>query len=213
LIPEMASKKKTTSTRKPVARPTARKKATADVCEIEVFLAEILPKIWRRFSVRSDITLAKLHDVLQFVMGWHDCHLHQFIDPGETRYAPRNDDMDPEWDADVIEERRIKLRDLMPRVGSRLTYEYDFGDDWVHGLKVVKIGPPDPEVRYPRCLAGERACPPEDVGGVSGFYEMLEALADPEHEEHISYVEWVGGKFDTEAFDLDRVNRLLETVR
>lgn len=128
-------------------KSTGSTKAIANIFEIEVFLAETEPRIWRRFAVRDDITLAKLHDVLQTVMGWYNCHLHQFLDIDENRYGPRDDDMDPEWDADIIEERRIKLREVMPRKGSRLVYEYDFGDDWVHGLEVVKIGPPDPGVR------------------------------------------------------------------
>jgi len=185
----------------------------AAIYQLEIFLAETDSKIWRRFEVRNDITLGELHDVLQTVMGWQDCHLHQFLDMKETRYGPRDDDMDEEWDADVIEEATVTLRDVMPRKGSRLIYEYDFGDDWVHGLEVLKIGPPEPGVRYPRCLAGERACPPEDVGSTDGFCEMLEALADPKHEEHDSYLEWVGGEYDPEAFDLIKVNRLLARTR
>jgi hypothetical protein len=206
----MATPKNEPSRKKTAA---GRKKSAANILEIEVFLAETEPRIWRRFEVRDDITLAKLHDVLQAVMGWYDCHLHQFRDMEETRYGPRDDDMDPEWDADVIEERTVKLRHVMPEVGSRLLYEYDFGDDWVHGLEVVKVGPAEPGTRYPRCLSGERACPPEDVGGVYGFYEMLEALANPKHEEHDSYLEWLGGGYDPQAFDLDQVNRLLASIR
>jgi hypothetical protein len=203
-----------TSNNEPSRKKTAGgKKAAANVLEIEVFLAKTKPRIWRRFEVRDDITLAKLHDVLQAVMGWYDCHLHQFRDMEETRYGPRDDDMDPEWDADVIEERTVKLRDVMPKVGSRLLYEYDFGDDWVHGLEVVKVGPVESGTRYPRCLSGERACPPEDVGGVYGFYEMLEALANPKHEEHDSYLEWLGGEYDPQVFDLKGVNELLRSIR
>ena len=203
----------TTSTPKSTTRPTARKKATADVYEIEVFLAETLPQIWRRFAVRSDITLAKLHDVLQIVMGWTNSHMHEFTDMKKTRYAPRFDDLEPDWDTDAVEEHEVKLCDVMPRKGSRLMYEYDFGDCWRHGLKVVRIGPPEAGVHYPRCLAGERASPPEDVGGLGGYYGMLEALANPRHEQHDRWFEWIGGKFDAEAFDLDKVNRSLASVR
>lgn len=194
-------------------KSTAKSKATVNIYEIEVFLAETEPRIWRRFEVSDDITLAKMHDMLQAVMGWYDCHLHHFLDMKETRYGPRDDDMGLEWDADIIEERKVKLRKVMPRKGSRLMYEYDFGDGWVHGLKVVKIGPPEPGVCYPRCSAGERACPPEDVGGVHGFYGMLESLADPKHEEHDSYLEWLDGGYDPEAFDVAEVNELLASIR
>ena len=97
----------------------------------------------------------------------------------------------------------------MKRGVSRFRYEYDFGDDWQHELEVVKIGPPEPDQWYPTCLAGERACPPEDVGGVFGYAEFLEAIADPKHEEHDSCLTWIGGEFDPEAFDLKETNWLL----
>jgi hypothetical protein len=194
---------------------SARKKTTEQagtIHQFEIFLAETKPRIWRRFEVRSDITLAELHDIIQTVMGWYDCHLHQFIDAKERRYGPHDDDMDAEWDADVTEECEVPLRDVMPTKGSRLAYEYDFGDGWEHGLKVVAIGPPQPGVRYPRCVAGGKACPPEDCGGVWGYYEMLKILADPKHEEHDSYREWIGDKFDPDKFDLNRVNKALASI-
>jgi hypothetical protein len=94
-----------------------------------------------------------------------------------------------------------------------LRYEYDFGDSWEHELLVEKILPPEPGVRYPLCLKGKGACPPEDVGGVWGYDSFLEAIADPKHPEHDDMLEWVGGEFDPEAFDLDEVNEALRYVR
>ena len=199
------------------ARPSKtrqkRNVSSDQIYQLEIFLAETDPRIWRRFEVRSDITLAELHDIIQIVMGWHDCHLHQFMDLEENRYAPCRDDMDAEWDDEVTEECETVLRDVMPKKGSRLVYEYDFGDGWAHGLKVVAVGPPQPGVRYPRCLAGEKACPPEDSGGVWGYYDMLKILAKPKHKDHDSYREWIGGKFDPDEFDLDGVNDSLASIR
>ena len=189
------------------------KKTPTTIYELEIFLAETDPKIWRRFEVRSDITLAKLHDIIQIVMGWTNSHMHHFMDLDEKRYAPRHDDVDADWNDEVTEERETVLRDVMPKKGSRLVYEYDFGDSWTHGLKVVAVGAPQPSVRYPRCLAGEKACPSEDSGGVWGYYEMLKILADPKHKDHDSYREWIGGKFDPDEFDLDEVNDSLASIR
>jgi hypothetical protein len=94
----------------------------------------------------------------------------------------------------------------------RFEYEYDFGDGWHHSLVIEEISPPEPGVEYPVCLAGVRACPPEDCGGPWGYPEFLEILADPAHEEYESMLEWVGGAFDPERFDLARVNGLLRMI-
>lgn len=206
-------RKKTAKKLTPRAAAARSLKSPRTIHELEISLREIEPRVWRRFAVRSTISLARLHDVIQVVMGWYDCHLHEFSTRDGRRYAPRSPDMDLEWDADVIDSRRAKLGSLLPRAGSRAVYQYDFGDSWELDLKVVAIRAPATGVRYPCCLAGERACPPEDVGGVYGYAEMLEALRDPQHEEHVNFVEWLDEPFDPEAFDLDAVNRLLASCR
>jgi hypothetical protein len=94
--------------------------------------------------------------------------------------------------------------------GQKFTYEYDFGDDWRHEVKVEKVLPPDAEQQLPMCIKGKRACPPEDIGGVWGYYEFLEAIKDPDHPDHEMYTEWRGDDFDPEAFDLDMVNSRLK---
>ena len=138
-------------------------------------LKGIKPPIWRRFLVPGDYDLGKLHEVLQIVMGWTNTHLHQFLKGGVYYSDPRFglDDEDP----DVQNEKRFTVRELLPAVGSKLEYEYDFGDSWVHAIVVEKIAPPDASVALPVCLKGVRACPPEDCGGVWGYAELLDALA------------------------------------
>jgi hypothetical protein len=190
---------------------TTKKSATADIYQIKVTLRDSKPPIWRRIQVPSDINLGKLHRILQVVMGWTDSHLHQFI-VGETYYG----EPDPDYRAmgmEMRDEKRVKLNQLVRGEKSRLRYEYDFGDSWEHELLVEKILPPEPGVRYPLCLKGKGACPPEDVGGVWGYDSFLEAIADPKHPEHDDMLEWVGGEFDPEAFDLDEVNEALRYVR
>ncbi len=180
-----------------------RKKAPSEIYQIKVTLKNSKPPIWRRLLVPSNITLARLHDIIQVAMGWQDYHLHQFT-IGGVYYGEPEPDMD--W-VEVRDERRFHLNQLSP--GAKFVYEYDFGDGWEHVVLIEKALPPDPERRYPVCIKGRRACPPEDVGGIWGYEEFLKAIQDPKHEEHEEYLEWVGGEFDPERFDLEEVNAAL----
>ena len=187
-------------------------KSTPDtpIYQIKVTLEGCKPPIWRRLLVRSDITLGDLHDIVQAAFGWWDYHLHQFI-VGRTYYG----EPDPEYSdyVDMHDEQDVTLAKITAGEGFKFRYEYDFGDSWLHQVLVEKILPPEPGQEYPICVKGKRACPPEDVGGIGGYYNFLEAIADPHHEEHESYLEWVGGAFDPEAFDLKEVNQALDALR
>lgn len=180
------------------------------IYQIKVTLDHSRPPIWRRILVPSNITLARLHRVLQAVMGWADYHLHQFI-VGQTYYGVPDPDYG-DW-VEMRDERRVKLNQIVPGEGFKFRYEYDFGDSWMHTLLVEKILAPEPGQQYPACVKGKRACPPEDVGGIWGYYNFLEAIQDPDHPEHEDYLTWVGGEFDPEALDLDAVNAALRTLR
>ena len=175
------------------------------IYQIKVTLKGSKPPIWRRIQVRGDITLARLHKVLQAVLGWHDYHLHSFRVDG-IEYGQ------PDPDLPMRSDKNVKLNQFIPGEKFRFTYEYDFGDSWEHLLVVEKILPPEPGVHYPRCLAGKRACPPEDVGGIWAYPQFLEAIRDPEHPQHEELLDWVGGEFDPEAFDLEAVNRKLAEI-
>lgn len=113
------------------------------------------------------------------------------------------------------DENTVTLAQVCPKVKSKLTYEYDFDDGWEHLIEVQKITPEEsePGAKYPVCLDGKKACPPDDCGGIYGYYHMLEVLADPEHEDHIDLMEWLGGNFDSDAFDLNKVNGMLTQWR
>lgn len=191
--------------------PSHRKRSRSQVVPLEtpiyqvkITLEESKPPIWRRILVRSDVTLGKLHDIIQVAMGWTDSHLHQFI-VGQTYYGEPY----PDYGLEMRDEQKFKLDQIVSGEGFKFRYEYDFGDDWLHRLLVEKTLPPEPGRRYPVCIQGKRACPPEDVGGVWGYDLFLEAIQNPEHPEHDEYLEWVGGEFDPEAFDLDAVNAVL----
>ena len=187
-----------------------KKQTTADIYQIKVTLRDSKPPIWRRIQVPGDINLGKLHRILQEVMGWTDSHLHQFI-VGNTYFGQPDPDYGDMYD--MRDEKRVKLSQIAPAEKFKFRYEYDFGDSWEHELLVEKILPPEPGVHYPVCLKGKRACPPEDVGGVWGYPDFLEAIQNPDHPEHEDMLEWIGGEFDPEAFDLDEVNEALRHVR
>ena len=177
-------------------------KKPTQIYQIKVTLDDTHPPIWRRILVPGNTTLLKLHDVLQIVMGWEDYHLHMFTIEGLIYGDPADEEY---GDLGTLDEANYKLGQVIHREGQRFSYEYDFGDSWDHTLLVEKILPPAEGARSPLCLKGKRACPPEDVGGVWGYENFLEAIRDPIHEEHEDYLAWVGGKFDPEAFDLKEI--------
>jgi hypothetical protein len=168
------------------------------------------PVVWRRLLVPTDIRLDRLHQVVQAVMGWQDYHLHCFTH-GDTRYGPPDD-----GELGFRDERRTTLGTLVTDAGDRIDYSYDFGDGWEHELVVERLGVAEPDTRYPVCVAGEGACPPEDCGGVWGYEELREILANPSHAEHESMLEWLGlttaAEFDATRFDIDAANQALVGV-
>ncbi len=154
------------------------------------------------------VTLAQLHHIIQAAMGWYDSHLHQFT-VGRVHYGvPDPDDFE-----EVRDERRVRLNQILTEPKQKLVYEYDFGDGWEHVILLEKVLSPEQGAEYPRCTAGKRACPPEDVGGVWGYESFLETIRDRKHPEHVEMLEWVGGEFDPEEFDLAAVNEALHTRR
>ena len=182
---------------------------TLSVYQLKVTLRGIEPPIWRYIQVPGDYTLYDLHCVLQVVMGWKECHLHEFA-VGDARYSTLYDDDDVDLAGDVIDDGEVTLGQVAPGAGGKFTYTYDFGDGWKHDILVQKILEPAPGVTYPVCLGGERACPPEDCGGTPGYERFLEAIRNPRHEEHDRLLRWVGGAFDSEAFDVEAANRSLK---
>jgi hypothetical protein len=178
------------------------------IYQLKVTLRGIKPPIWRRLQVRGDTTLDQLHEIFQVAMGWTDSHLHQFVVRSVCFGEPY-----PEEGFDVIDERRVRLEQIVQRAKDKFVYEYDFGDGWRHETVVEKLLDPEVGTVYPRCLAGRRHGPPEDVGGIGGYHHFLEAMGDAEHPEHDTYLEWIGGPFDPEAFDLTKVNQDLRQIR
>ncbi len=189
--------------------PTKVVKPDTHVYQLKITLRGSKPPIWRRLLVPPSLTLAKLHYVIQAAMGWHDSHLHEFS-VGEQSYGP------PELRADIdgmISERTITLGQIAAEVGANFSYQYDFGDYWDHHVQLEKITPIEQGSSYPLCIAGRRACPPEDVGGIWGYAEMLETISNPANPERAEMLAWVGADFDPASFDLAATNNRLKLIR
>jgi hypothetical protein len=183
---------------------------SATIYQLKVTLDGIRPLIWRRIQVRGDITLFKLHKILQVVMGWYNSHLHQFVINGES-YSVISIEADMLGD-DFKDEKRFRLSRVIPGEKFKFTYEYDFGDGWDHTILVEKIFRPLDELKAPVCLGGKRSAPPEDCGGKGGYQNVLKALRNPSRPENAELLEWLD-KYDPEYFDADAVNEQLAKIR
>ena len=180
-------------------------KSLRKIYQLKIELKDTKPLIWRRFEVENTTILSELHAIIQVIMGWLDCHLHQFIDNNKCYGV-----LYPEWDSpDMQDESRFKLNQILKKEKDTIIYEYDFGDGWEHKITLEKILPYSLQATLPLCLKAKGACPPEDVGGVWGYAEFLKALNDSDHDEHEQYKEWIGGEFDPMRYDMTAVNEIL----
>ena len=175
---------------------------------LKITLRGVQPPVWRRIAVPSDVKLSALAPLLEAAMGWYGDHLHSFETSGKRYGEP-----DPDWGADIIDERGRKLATVLPKVGAKLRFDYDFGDGWEHDVVVEAIESAQRGVTSPLCVAGKRACPPEDCGGPWGYGELLEVLADPQHPDHDERAEWIGDDFDPEHFDAGETTDAMQSRR
>lgn len=190
-----------------MAKSAAKKPAEDRVYQIKVTLRGIRPPIWRRLLVPASITLGALHHVLQIAMGWHGGHMHQFVVGRDELYGMR--DLDIGLSEEVNDENLARLDQVLHQEKQAIAYEYDFGDGWEHEILLEKILPRSAVDAVPACTAGKRACPPEDCGGVPGYYSLLEALRDPDDPDNKEILESLDEGFDPEAFDREAVNTRL----
>jgi len=174
------------------------------IYQLKVTLKGAQPPIWRRLLIASADNLEGVHIALQIVMGWTNSHLHEFVS-GRDRYGIPDED----FPSDLHDEVDYRLDHVLKKEKDKLAYIYDFGDGWEHEVVLEKILPFTTDTVLPVCLKGNRACPPEDVGGVPGYEMFLETVSDPSHPEYEDMLEWIGGDFDPELFDLAEVNDLL----
>jgi len=179
------------------------------IYQIKISLNGCKPKIWRRVLIKSDMLLADLHKVIQTTMGWSNSHLHQFV-KNRTYYSCKVKGDDSWDDMDMVDYKKMKVSDLLAFEKEHVIYEYDFGDSWQHEVLLEKILPIDAKTTYPVCIKGKMNCPPDDCGGIWGYANMLEVIKQPNHEEYEDLMDWLGGEFDPEFFDVEDVNELLK---
>lgn len=179
--------------------------------QVRIELLDVTPRVWRRLLIPEDLKLPKLHYVLRTCMGWAGGHLHEFV-LGGKRYSSHDPDYSDELEQ--LDEQRVVLCDAIGTESRCFDYIYDFGDNWHHVVIVEDpyVGYSDSSLRI-RCIDGENACPPEDVGGPGGYVDFLAAIVDPKHEEHTHYLDWVGGSFEPTRFDITDVNLLLDDIK
>lgn len=176
--------------------------AGTTIVSLKVTLRGTKPPIWRRLLMPDTMTLDDLHQAIQAAMGWDDCHLHAFDIDGR-QYGDR------QTVDDVADENRLTLKGLLKSGVARFAYTYDFGDNWEHTVAIEKTRPAIDGEAYPLCVAGKRACPPEDCGGPWGYQHLLEVLADPDHPDYADQKKWVDEDFTPDHFDTVAVNAVL----
>lgn len=185
------------------------KKTSLDqVYEFRVTLQDVTPPVWRLIQVPEDYTLWDLHVAIQDAMGWNDSHLHAFkiTDPrtGDCEEYGIPEGADP-WGEPCTADWKVTTKKVFKRAGAAADYEYDFGDSWEHTVVLERILPREARVKYPRCVDGKNACPPDDCGGSPGYERLREILANPKHEEFEEMQEWIGHPFDPRRFDPRKV--------
>ncbi len=181
-------------------KKTTAKMPSGQIYRFKITIRDTNPKIWRRIQI-PDCKLNTLHYHIQAVMGWTNSQLHRFDIKGERHGMPEN--LDYDRDGSVIDSTKIMVSEIVPTDGKKFAfrYTYDFGDNWEHEVLFEGIVKPDPKAKYPLCLVGERAGPPEDCGGVPGYEHLREVLADPGQEEYHHALHWVVEGFDPDEFD------------
>lgn len=181
------------------------------VYQIKITIEESKPAIWRRVLVSPEELLYDLHYVIQAVVGWEDSHQHQFIK--DKKYYIEKQEGDEEWDdTNCVDYNEMTIRDLLKKESDKMRYEYDFGDGWMHEVLLEKIIEADDKGEYPICIDGEQNCPPEDCGGMPGYYHLLDVLTKKDHAEYDETVEWLGDDFDQAFFSVDESNEVLREV-
>ena len=176
---------------------------------LKITLLGTKPAVWRRVEVLDCINLENLHYIVQCVMGWDNCHLHQYLS-GKERYGVPSPDNDYHH---VHDESQFVLADIFKRKGTKLKYEYDFGDGWLHEIVLESRVAATAEHTHPVCLGGARNCPPEDVGGVWGYAELLESVSNPRHPRRRQFEEWLDEIYDPDRFDLNEINKVLGLMK
>ncbi len=181
-----------------------------NIIQLKITLQGTKPPIWRRILVDNRTTFSQLHYIILITMGWCGGHLYEFKVYGHRIGEPYRDD--DGWGGNLVDASKKSLDSLLSDKKGKFVYTYDFGDCWKHAVVVEKYLQKEKNVKYPICIDGKLNCPPEDCGGVWGFYDLLETIKNKKHPEHKEMLEWLGGDYDPEYFDKNTINKTLENL-
>jgi hypothetical protein len=184
--------------------------APDEIAILRIELEDIKPLIWRRVSVRTSMKLKAAHDVIQSIMGWLDCHLWEFAANGQgySMLVPN----DADWNERIKDVAKTKLSALLASGVREIGYVYDMGDNWQHRIIVEKLKAAEPGALYPQFLGGERRCPPEDCGGMPGYYEFLNNIASKQNKKRKAALDWYGAPYDPDQIDEQQIIAALDRI-
>jgi len=176
-----------------------------EIIQLKISLIGSKPVIWRRVLVNGKMTFQELHCVIQLSMGWTNSHLHEFV-VNRTRISEPFEDIEDEFNEDLVDSSTVTLENEIAKGINSFIYIYDFGDYWEHKVTVEKFLPVNEKIKYPTCVAGKKKCPPDDCGGIYGFSNLLKTISNKNDPEHEDMLEWLGGEYDPDYFDLSEIN-------
>lgn len=184
-----------------------------NIIQLKVRLNRTFPEIWRRIQVEKTTSFFELHHIIQIVMGWENYHMFEFNFNG-YRIGEPNDEMVGMGfgSKDVLDSKDIKLDSIITDITEIFDYDYDFGDGWNHRIIVEEFHPKKENIQYPRCIEGALKCPPEDCGGIGGYYNLLNVINNKKHPERKEMLEWLGRKYDPNEFNLKKINLQLSKL-
>lgn len=175
-----------------------------NIIQLKITLQGTKPPIWRRILVDKSTTFSQLHYIILTTMGWDGGHLYEFNVNGDRIGVPHKNDEG--WGGKLVNASKKPLDSLISDTKGKFEYTYDFGDSWEHQILIEKFLPRDRKTKYPTCVDGKLNCPPEDCGGIGGFYGLLDIISNKRHPERKEMLEWLGGHYDAEHFDKDEIN-------
>jgi len=188
-----------------------RKNKMDNIIQLKITLQGTKPPIWRRVLVDKTTTFEKLHHIIQIAMGWTNSHLYEFYING-YRIAEPNEEFDDDFGEKSVDDSTVTLDSIITYTKVKFEYTYDFGDSWEHQIVVEKFLPYNIHTKYPTCIDGKLSCPPEDCGGIPGFYNLLDIISNKRHPERKEMLEWLGGHYYAEHFDKEETNLELAAI-
>ena len=176
-------------------------------------LEQTAPLNWRRVLVDDKTTFFELHHIIQIAMGWENYHIFEFKIDNYSIGVPYEELDDFDFGNNkLVDASTLTLDDIIANQKKKFSYEYDFGDGWKHQIIVEQFLPRESSKSYPICIDGKLNCPPEDCGGVAGFYQFLDIIEDNTHPDHDEMFEWIGGHYNVEYFDKEEINNKLKLL-